>query len=98
MWGMIAKITCVAGKRDDMIALLTESAAKMPGCLSYVVAIDASSQDVVWVTEVWESQQDHDRSLTLRQVQNVLPRAKPLVANLERIATTTPVWGAELKV
>lgn len=96
MWGAIAKITCVAGMRDEMIVLLQQSAAKMPGCLSYIVANDASSQDVLWVTEVWESQQDHDSSLTLRQVQDVLPRAKPLVANFARIATTTPVWGAEI--
>lgn len=97
MWGMIAKLTCVTGKRDDMIALLQRSAAKMPGCLSYIVARDGSSQDVLWVTEVWESQQDHDSSLALRQVQDALPRAKPLVANFEKIATTIPAWGAEFE-
>ena len=92
MWGMIAKITAVPAKRAEMIAILKESAAKMPGCISYVVAEDAGAEDVLWVTEVWQSEQDHDTSLGLRQVQEAMPRAQPLIANFERIAVTSPVW------
>ena len=33
MWGMIAKIKTAPGKRGEMIAILQESAADMPGCL-----------------------------------------------------------------
>ncbi|HLY41890.1 MAG TPA: putative quinol monooxygenase [Terracidiphilus sp.] len=91
---MIAKITVAAGKRDEMIALLQESADGMPGCLSYIVARDAANENVLWVTEVWESQAHHDSSLSLRQVQDAIPRARPLVANFERIAVTEPMWMA----
>jgi hypothetical protein len=42
MWGLIAKITLLPGKRDEMVEILKESAADMPSCLSYVVAKDAS--------------------------------------------------------
>jgi hypothetical protein len=38
MYGLIVKMTLAAGRREEMIALLKESAAAMPGCLSYVVA------------------------------------------------------------
>lgn len=96
MWGMIAKISLVAGKRDEMVALLEGSAANMPGCLSYVVAKDATEENTLWVTEVWESQSDHDASLSLRQVQDSISRAKALVAKFEKIAVTAPVWGAGL--
>jgi quinol monooxygenase YgiN len=94
MWGMIAKITAVPGKRAEIIAILKESAAKMPGCISYVIAEDAAAEDVLWVTEVWQSQQDHDTSLGLRQVQEAMPRARHLIANFERSAVTTPVCDA----
>jgi len=94
MWGMIARITLAAAKRDEMIALLEESADDLPGCLSYIVSRDAADQNVLWVTEVWESQAHHDASLSLRQVQDAIPRAKPLVASFERIAVTEPVWMA----
>jgi hypothetical protein len=55
MWGLISKITVLPGKLDDMIALLTESTVGMPGCLGYVVAKDATDENAIWVTEVWDS-------------------------------------------
>lgn len=94
MWGMIVKITLAPGKRDEMISLLQGSADDMPGCLSYIVARDTTDENVLWVNEVWESQAHHDASLSLRQVQDAIPRARPLVANLERIAVTEPIWTA----
>jgi quinol monooxygenase YgiN len=93
---MIARITTLAARREEMIGILEQSATGMPGCLSYVVAKDAEAADVLWVTEVWQSPQDHDSSLSLRQVQEAIPRARPLIVNFERVAVTTPVWGAGL--
>jgi len=97
MWGMIGRMTLAAGKRDEMIALLEGSADGMPGCLSYIVARDTADENLVWVTEVWESQAHHDASLSLRQVQDAMPRAKPLIASFERIAITEPVWMATVQ-
>jgi quinol monooxygenase YgiN len=96
MWGMIAKITLLPGKRDEMIEILQESAAGMPGCFSYVVAKDASDENTIWVTEVWDSMASHDASLSLPAVKNAIPRGKAIVSNFERIAVTTPVWGVGL--
>lgn len=92
MWGMIAKITAVPGKREEIISILRQSVAKMPGCTSYAVAEDATAEHILWVTELWQSEQDHNASLGLRQVQEAMPRARPLIANFERIAVTIPVF------
>ena len=96
MYGLIAKLTVAPGKRDEFIALLRGSADGMPGCMSYVVAKDAVDENVVWVTEAWDSQASHDASLSLPAVKSAIPRAKAIVTNFERIAATTPVWGAGL--
>lgn len=96
MWGMIARITTLQGKRDEMISILADSAPSMPGCLHYIVAKDSSEEDVLWVNEVWDSLASHDASLALPQVQNAIPRAKPLIVNFQKIATLEPVWGAGL--
>jgi quinol monooxygenase YgiN len=93
MWGMIAKITTVAGKRDEMAAVLKEGGAAMPGCLSYVVAFDVLGENTLWVTEAWDSQASHDASLSLPQVQRAVTQSKSLVAGFERVAVTEPVWG-----
>jgi quinol monooxygenase YgiN len=96
MWGLIAKLTLLPGKRDEMIEILKESAADMPGCLSYVVAKDAADENTIWVTEVWDSMSSHDASLSLPAVKNAIPRGKAIASNFEKIAVTSPVWGAGL--
>ena len=96
MYGLVVKLTSVPGKRDEMIAILKESATAMPGCLSYVLAKDSADENVVWVTEVWDSAASHDASLSLPSVKSAMPRVKPLLSNFERIAATTPVWGVGL--
>ena len=96
MYGMIAKLAILPGKREEMVGILRESAANMPGCLSYVVAEDSANENVFWVTEVWDSESSHDTSLSLPAVQDAIPRAKAIVSNFEKIAVTTPVWGVGL--
>ncbi len=93
MYGLIVKLTAVAGKRNEMIKLLTGAAVDMPGCSSYVVAKDSVDENVIWVTEVWDSQASHDASLSLPAVKNAIPQSKPLVAAFDRIAVTIPVGG-----
>ncbi len=95
MWGLIAKLSVLPGKRDEMIGVLQESAANMPGCVSYLVAKDLADENLLWVTEVWDSMANHDASLSLPGVKNAIPRAKELVSSFERIAVTTPVWEAQ---
>jgi quinol monooxygenase YgiN len=97
MYGLIVKLMLHPGKRDEMIEILQANAAGMPGCYSYVVAKDKSDEDVLWVTEVWDREESHHASLALPAVKATVPRAKPLVANFERIAVTEPIWGHRLK-
>ena len=68
----------------------------MPGCLSYVVAEDSSDPNALWVTEVWDSEASHTASLSLPAVNNAIPQSKAIVTKFEKIAVTTPVWGAGL--
>ena len=93
MYGLIVKLTAVTGKREELIRILKESSADMPGCYSYVVAKDAGDENVIWVTEVWDSQASHDASLALPVVKNAIPQSKPLVLAFDKIAVTTPVGG-----
>jgi quinol monooxygenase YgiN len=96
MYGLIVKLTAAAGMRDELIGILKESSAGMPGCLSYVIAKDSADENAIWVTEVWESQEKHDASLALPAVKNAVPRAKTLISAFDKIAVTTPVAGIGL--
>jgi quinol monooxygenase YgiN len=46
----------------------------MPGCFSYVVAKDSTEENILWVTEVWDSVTSHDASLLLPCVKNAMPQ------------------------
>ncbi len=96
MFGLIAKITALPGKRDQLMQILMGSAAGMPGCLSYVVARDSADENAIWVTEVWDSAASHDASLSLPAVRNAIPEAKQLLSGFEKIAVTEPAWDAGL--
>ncbi len=51
----------------------------MPGCRLYLIAVDETDPDGVWVTEVWESEQAHAASLQLETVKQQIARAGPLL-------------------
>lgn len=97
MYGLIGKMIAAEGQRDALIAILLEATGDMPGCLSYVVARDATDANAIWVTEVWDSKASHDASLSLPRVREAIMRGKPMIASFAQSTTTTPVGNKGLK-
>ncbi|MBA2354847.1 MAG: antibiotic biosynthesis monooxygenase [Acidobacteria bacterium] len=97
MYGLIGKMSAASGRRDELVAILLEGTAAMPGCLSYVVAIDPADADGIWITEVWDSDASHSASLALPAVQAAIARGKPLITGFSNRVVTMPVGGAGLK-
>ena len=93
MYGLIGKMTAVAGRRDELVAILLAGAGEMPGCLSYIVATDPADANAIWITEAWDSKASHDASLSLPQVRAAIAKGKPLIAGFSDGAVTTPVGG-----
>ena len=93
MYGLIGKMTAAPGKRDALIAILLEGTAAMPGCLSYIIAKDGTDADAVWITEVWDTKESHDASLSLPSVKDAITRGRPLIAGFGERIVTTPVGG-----
>ena len=65
----------------------------MPGCLSYVVSRDVEDDDALWVSEVWESKQAHEASLSLPSVQEAIAKGRPMIAGFGERFETEPVGG-----
>lgn len=93
MYGLIGKMRAAEGQRDALIDALLGGVQHMPGCLSYVVATDPSDPDVLWITEVWDSPDSHQASLSLPAVQQAIARGRPLIAGFEMHVATEPVGG-----
>jgi len=98
MYGLIGKIYVAPGQRDALISILIEGVSGMPGCLSYVVAQDPTDSDAIWVTEVWESSEAHQASLSLPSVQQAISRGRPLIAGSGERFETQPIGGHGLEI
>ena len=61
------------------------------GCHIYLVSKDIINEDSIWVTEVWDSKEDHDNSLKVEGVRDLISMAMPLLDG-------QPKKGQELKV
>lgn len=99
-FGLYGKITVYPGQRDNMVAVLLEAAALLsedPDCELYIVNVSATEPDAVWVTEVWDSREAHEASLTREDVKALIQRGMTLIAGGERIEVI-PMGGKGLPV
>ncbi|WP_419729064.1 putative quinol monooxygenase [Lichenicola sp.] len=49
----------------------------MPGCLSYIIAEDATRGDAIWITAVWTDSESHAASLGLPAVWTAVTKGRP---------------------
>ena len=96
MYGLIGKMLAVPGKREELLAILLDNSESMPGCRSYIIARDPSSADGIWITEVWDSQAQHQGSLQLPHVQAMIAKARPMIAGFGERFETEPLGGVGL--
>lgn len=95
-YGLFGKLTAKPGKGNELAAILIESAnAKPPmkGCLQYLVGRDPDNPDVVLVSEVWETKEDHANSLKLDSVRAAIAKAMPILDGMPEKGVTWQVMG-----
>ena len=93
-YGYIGSMKVTPGHRDDVVAILLASSAGLreAGCLSYVVGVSTTDDDLIWVTEAWESAAHHDASLELPETRAAIGRALPMLTG-EFTSQATEVLG-----
>ena len=93
-YGLHGKLKATAGNGDQLAAILLEAAelvAKAKGCHLYLIGKDKNDPDAVWVTEVWDSKEDHDNSLKAEDVRALIAKAIPILDG-------QPERGQELEI
>ena len=71
------------GKGSELAEKLLRASKMMQtakGCHLYLVSQEEGNADHVCVTEVWDSQEDHDQSLKIEGVGALISEAMPLIA------------------
>ena len=81
-YGLHGKLTATAGNGDALAEILLEASRLVSGakgCHIYLVSRDVEDPESVWVTEVWDSVEDHDNSLKDDKVRALIGKAMPLL-------------------
>lgn len=64
----------------DVLLRTNDIVSEADGCRLYIINHDLDNPDHIWVTELWDSQEDHAISLTLDGCKELLAEAMHLLA------------------
>ena len=98
-YGLCGKIVATSGQGDALAGHLLDAAAALEdteGCRLYIVSRDPADAEAVWVVEVWESAEAHRASLELGSVQELIARARPIIAAMGERFELQPIGGKGL--
>lgn len=98
-YGLFGSFTAHPGKRDELLDVLREGALLVkdaPGCEVYVVNLSPDDPDKIWIYEAWLSEVDHNASLELPGIREVINRALPLIAGMGDRVVLEPIVGKGL--
>jgi quinol monooxygenase YgiN len=65
----------------DILMRASDIVSDADGCQLYIINQDLDNHDHIWVTELWDSQEDHAISLTLDGCKELITEAEPLLAS-----------------
>lgn len=84
-YGLCGKIVATAGHGPALAQHLLDAAEALndvEGCRLYLVNRALNEPDAVWVVEVWDSAEAHGASLQLDAIQQLIARARPIIAEM----------------
>ncbi len=88
------KLTAKAGHTDELAQILIEASQLLStakGCKLYAIGKDEGDLHSVYITEIWDSKEDHDNSLNVKGVRELIGKAILLLDGL-------PSKGQELEI
>jgi quinol monooxygenase YgiN len=94
------KLRARAGKRDDLIAKFLEvpvMQADNPACELTIVSSSSDDDDVVFLTEVWTSAEEHERARESAEVQAWAAGMPSLIAGAPEITPLVIEGGKGLQ-
>jgi quinol monooxygenase YgiN len=80
-YGYIGSMRARDGRRDEVIEILLSGAPGLSaaGCQLYAVCTSGDDADMIVVTEIWGSAEQHDASLQLPETRAAIARAMPML-------------------
>ncbi len=95
-YGLYTRFDALPGKRRDLVDVLVRAAQLVgdaPGCHLYLVNEDLQEEHSVWVTELWDSPDQHLAALSIDGASDLIAEAMPLLDGKPRQLQLHPVGG-----
>ena len=93
-YGLHGKLKSIPGGSEKLTQILLDASklvSTAKGCRLYIVSKDKTDPDSIWVTEAWDSKEDHENSLKAEPVKALISQAMPLIDG-------RPEKGQELEI
>jgi quinol monooxygenase YgiN len=95
-YALLNKLTAKPGKRGQVIDILIESGELFddnPACVLYLVSESADDPNLVWVVDLWTSQEAHAEALKAPELRPYVEKALPLLEGMPEQIEVRPVGG-----
>jgi quinol monooxygenase YgiN len=70
------------GQRDKLVSILLQASklvSTAKGCHQYIIYKDPKDDNSVFVSEIWDTKEDHDNSLKIEGCRELISTAMPLI-------------------
>ncbi len=97
-YGLFGNLKAQIGKGDELATILVAASSLVStakGCHIYLVSRDSQDDTLIWINEVWETKEDHDNSLQVPGVRQLINQALPLLAGQPEKGLVLQVLGGK---
>jgi quinol monooxygenase YgiN len=96
MHALLNRLTTNPGQRDRVIEILLESGKpfdRNPDCLLYLVVESTEDPNLIWVVDLWSSEQGHTDALNAPELQRYIQECLPLLQGTPEQIKVRPAGG-----
>jgi len=95
-YGLQNKFYAIEGKKDQLISLLLKASKLVlssDSCHLYMISEDKTDGNCVWITEVWDTKEAHDKALMEPKVLELIKDALPLLSDMPQKGIVLEIIG-----
>lgn len=95
-YALLNRLTTKPGERDKVLDILLESGKMFddnPDCHLYLVSESADDPNLIWVVDLWTSDQAHAEALKAPELKPYIEKAIPLLAAMPEQLAVRPIGG-----
>jgi quinol monooxygenase YgiN len=95
-FALFNKLTAKPGQSGRVVELLIESGQLFndnPACILYLVAESTDDPNVVWVADLWTSEQEHSDALKAPELRPYIEETIPLLERMPEQIAVRPMGG-----